>query len=282
MTAGIVLLVAYGNMEEVDAYIEHVRCKVSTELTFAVCDNSPRAMRSRHEGDPSVTIVARPDNPGYLEGALVAMRARRAQVDADAPWIILSNTDLRFETSNLLSVLSSYDSARPLILAPRITEGPGKVEKNPHVVSRRSVRRLRANGFVASTTLTAMAYQAASLVLHAARRGSDIRRRSDSWAATYPAGTEFYSPYGAMIIFSSGFFQEGGLPENVPLLSEEYFIAESALAHSAPIIYEPAIHVHHEEHATTGPRLTLRRARLTSVAFKAISNDASRRRREDV
>lgn len=279
----MMLLVAYGNMDEVDAYIEHVRCKVTTKLTFAVCDNSPAAMRSRHEGDPNVTIVERPDNPGYLEGALVAMRARRAQVDADPPWIILSNTDLHFETSDLLSVLSRYDSKRPLVLAPRITEGLAKVEKNPHVVSRRSLRRLRANGFMASTALTAMAYQAGSLILHAVRGGgSALRRRPASWAAAYPAGTEFYSPYGAMIIFSSGFFRAGGLPENVPLLSEEYYIAESALAHSAPVIYEPAIHVHHQEHTTTGPRLTLRRARLTSIAFKAISNDASRRRREDV
>lgn len=274
-----ILLVAYGNMQEVDTFVDHARAMLGQGISFAICDNSPQAVISRHCGDPQVTITMRPDNPGYLEGALVALEARTLATEERPDWIVLSNTDLRFETTNLRQRLAAYNASAPLVIAPRVTEGQRRIEKNPHLATRRTLRRLRLNSLIAATPLSAMAYQTGALLRGSLRQGvSRLREVPDEWARIHPAGTRFYSPYGAIIIFSRGFFEAGGLPRNVPLLAEEYFIAEAALEYDAPVIYEPDIHVHHSANTTTGPRVTLRRARRTSAAFRAISEDAYRRR----
>lgn len=272
------LLVAYGNMNEVDDFVDHVREVQGEAISFAICDNSPNPIPSRHRGRPFATVVQRPDNPGYLEGALVALEAQNVATGALPDWIILSNTDLRLETYDLPDRLAAYDASTPLVLAPRVTEGPRRVEKNPHLISRRTIRRHRLNRIITGTPVSAMAYQTGALLRRSLGQGDSRRRVTpEEWARAYPAGTRFYSPYGAIVIFSRGFFDAGGLPRNVPLLSEEYFIAEAAIEHQAPVIYEPNIHVHHSANTTTGPRVTLRRARRTSAAFRAISQDAARR-----
>lgn len=275
----LVLLVAYKNMEEVDAFIDHIRPLFRPgSLSISVCDNSRDHKESRFESASNVTMVHRPDNPGYLEGGLVALEAYRAS-GGEADWIVLTNTDLSFQFGNPCDLLaSSYDSSEPLVIAPRVTEGAQAIEKNPHVLSRRSQRRLRLNHALTATPWLSLGYLTASALRRRWGKGAiEERRSSEGWAAKFPQGTRFYSPYGAIVIFSRGFFEAGGLPRNVPLLSEEYFIAEAAAELDAPVIYDPRIHVHHVAHATTGPRVTLRRARMASKAFAQINTDSQRR-----
>lgn len=273
------LLVAYQNLEQVDEFVDHLRALPGSErFAYAICDNSPTTGTSRHADAADTVVLARPDNPGYLEGALVGLDAYR-EAGALPGWVTISNTDLDFRTGNPLTALAAYDPADPLVLGPRITEGDSLIEKNPHVLQRRSLGRLRANAAVAWSPLTAMLYQVGSLwrwrLSH--RRGT-TRHDSSDWARRFPAGSRFYAPYGAAIFFSRGFFEAGGLPRNVPLLSEEYFVAEAAADAGAPVLYEPGIHAHHAAHITTGPKVSLSRARRTSHAFRTVHRDARRRR----
>ena len=228
-------------------------------------------MGSRHEGSADVVTCRRPDNPGYLDGGLAALARYREATSTLPEWIILANTDLVFRTSGVVEHLSrTYEAREPLIVAPRITEGDTRVEKNPHVLNRRSRARLRTNHALTAAPILAFGY----LTLSVMRRG--IARLLASGGAktrgqvSAEAGQRMYSPYGAIIIFSRGFFERIGLPGGVPLLAEEFAIAETAERHGAPVVYDPAVHVHHEPHTTTGPKITWRRARMLSTAFRYI------------
>lgn len=280
MTPGLLwLLVAYRNLEQVDSYVDHLKLLVGQErFVFAICDNSPVPGVSRHAHDDRVVFLARPDNPGYLEGALLGLDAWMDQGGEVPAWVAISNTDLEITSGDPLQHLSNYDPM-PLVVAPRITEGPSMTEKNPHVLERRSLARLRTNAYIAWTPIMAMAYQSLSVVRWRVAKGRNASRYSgNQWLRAYPKGTHFYAPYGALIFFSRAFFASGGLPRHVPLLTEEYFIAEAAASMGAPVIFDPDIVAHHSANVTTGPKIALKRAHRTAYAFKAMYRHALRTR----
>lgn len=275
-TRALVLLVAYGNHIEVESFVAHAKQVLGPHVEYAVCDNSANPKEDFLDGVTGVTLTTRSDNPGYLEGALVAMEAWRESHGALPDWVILSNSDLEIVSAGVLEELARYQPDTPVVLAPRITEGKESVEKNPHVVEPRTPVRHRMNAYAAFTPGLAFLYLAAAAVKRKFRLL--LSRDAEAWRQSYPAGTQFYSPYGAVVVFSRGFFSLASLPRNVPLLAEEYFIAEAAANIQAPVIYEPRIHFHHSAHSTTGPKLTRRRAKGISRAFRAIARDAASRK----
>lgn len=274
MTTFLWLLVVYKNGDEVASFINQLRALPgSDQFRYAVCDNSPDSGTSHAILGDDVVWVRRPDNPGYLEGAWVAREEylRRSPVEAPS-WTAISNTDLTLASSDVLAALSSWDESLPWLIAPRITEGDHRSEKNPHVFQSRPLWRHRVNAWVTSTRLSSLIYLAmwaGRSRLSAARHVA--RHDGAQWQRTHPAGTEFYSPYGALMLFSRGFFEhDGELPRNIPLQSEEYFLAEAAIERGAPVVYVPDIHAHHAGHSTTGPKVNWTRAAAVSRAFRAI------------
>ena len=277
MTWQVVLfrLVAYGNIDEVDGFIDHLRNDHAQrgvgEVRFAISANHSTSQPSANAGQPDVVVVTRPDNPGYLDGGRAALAAAEARWPDSADWVILTNADLELRGATLTEVLATHDPARPAVLAPRITEGPENVEKNPHVLSPRTPSRLRLNHWLTMTPTVARGY------LLASRARFGLRTRGDQPAngrGPAPAGTLMHSPYGAMMIFSRGFLQTVGLPAGVPLLAEEWAIAEAARKAGAPVAFEPQAHVHHTAHTTTGGKISTARARMLTVAFAYIARQA--------
>lgn len=252
------LLVVYNNHDEVQRWISEVSCDRACSVAFAICDNSPIARSWEPAAGVPVSLVARPDNPGYLEGGLVALEHYVASVGRMPPWIFLSNSDLVFGPAGLGAVVSlKFEPDIPVIIAPRITEITSSLERNPHIRSPRSRFRLWANRLV--TWYTPMAYLyliASELRLHRAKRGP----------RSVP-GELMYAPYGAMVCFSRGFLEGFKIPRNVPLLAEEWAIAEVARNGGVPVVFEPRIHVYHRSNATTGPPVSWRRAVLLRRAF---------------
>lgn len=272
------LLVAYRNIDEVDDFIDHLRRSLTSDsVAFSICDNSPVSVMSRHSGSPDVITCNRPDNPGYLDGGLEAL-ARYSESFGSLPdWIFLANTDLEILSASTVEHLcSTYDGDHPIIVAPRITEGDTLVEKNPHLPHRRSSLRHRANHWLTATPTLAMGYLALSVVRRrlAHLLWSSIRAKTRGHVRA-ETGQHMYSPYGALIIFSRGFFERYQLPHGVPLLAEEFAIAEAAAGNRVPIVFDSAVHVHHRPHTTTGPEITWGRARMVSIAFRYI-RDADR------
>lgn len=263
-------LVCYNNHDEVRDFISHVRERavaVESEPLIAVCDNSERAEpRAMPIEWPAGTLNAfRPDNPGYLDGCRHGLNLVRSATVELPDWIVFTNTDLRFVGPASVQDLSDrHDPDTPVVIAPRITEGVERREKNPHLLVSRSPTRHRFNRLLTQTTAGALAYLVASSVRSERSDGSPC---SDGDRSSTLPGTEMYAPYGAMMIFSRGFFRLCELPGGVPLLAEEIAVAEAARAHNIPVIYDPDIHVHHSPHSTTGASVGLGRARMLRRAF---------------
>jgi len=269
------LLVAYGNPTEVVEFVDHVRMvEPGPEIRFAVCDNSPAPHATALDERTDVVLVRRPDNPGYLPGGLAALRASVQERGALPDWAILSNTDLTFESTDLTAVLGDYDPLDPVVLAPRITEGTARIEKNPHLLVPRSLRRHRVNHYATLTPSLAYGYLMLSRVRLAVR--THRARRLTQPRTSVSAGSTIYSPYGAIMIFSRGFLDRDALPSDVPITAEEYAVAERARREGAPVVFEPRIHVHHDPHTTTGPKVSWPRAVRLSRAFTYIHHDAER------
>jgi GT2 family glycosyltransferase len=271
----VFLLVAYGNLTDVEQFVDHVRhVEPSPAIRFAVCDNSQTSGETGLEKRTDVVLVRRPDNPGYLPGGLAALQASTRDHGELPDWAILSNTDLTFENTDLVAVLGDYDPRTPVVLAPRITEGPDRIEKNPHLLQPRSRTRHRVNHYVTLTPWLAFGY----LVLSRIRLALRTRRfaRGSESRITATAGSTMYSPYGAMIVFSRGFLEREALPPDAPITTEEYVVAEQARREAAPVVFEPRIHVYHDPHTTTGPKVSWPRAVRLSRAFAYIYADAAR------
>jgi GT2 family glycosyltransferase len=269
----VFLLVAYGNLAEVERFVaETRRAEPSSAVSFAVCDNSPTSVPTSLEDRDDVVLVRRPDNPGYLPGGLAALKTWVSATGGLPDWAVLSNTDLTTESTGLLDVLAEHDPTRPLVLAPRITEGEARIEKNPHLRLARSPRRHRLNHVVTRTPGFAYGY----LVLSRVRLQLRLRRATGPGGVAEgvaPTGSTMYSPYGAQIFFSRGFLERDALPSDVPITAEEYVIAERARREGAPVVFEPRISVHHDPHTTTGPKVSWPRAVRLSRAFAYIDHD---------
>lgn len=279
-TRVLFLVVAYRNADQV---IEFVRtmCGRDSQIGFAVCDNtetqsdaSREQLHSALAAHPAI-VTFRPDNPGYLDGALAALAAWRAAHDGALPeWIVLSNTDLTNEGELFSEALGTLPHDEALVLAPRLTEGPTRIEKNPYQLARRSNLRLHLNALVALTPRSAYAY----LWMASIKFRGRLRQQGatpTSVVSVAPAGTRMYAVYGAIIVFSRGFLSRVDLPEHVPLLAEEFAIAEVVRRADVSITFEPRLHMHHDPHTTTGPAVTPRRAAMLSKAFRYISRTAS-------
>lgn len=267
------LLIAYNNMADVDSFVDQLdqlRGPTARYL-FAICDNSSTHVRSRHEGRHDVFTVERGDNPGYLDGARAALDAVPAEVKDRVGWVALSNTDLTFVSGDPSDILCRFPAGAPLVVAPSISEDDGAIEKNPHVLVPRSLARHRINHAVTCTPALARGY----LLLSWGRHQLRLSRPAETGEVA-PQGLRMYSPYGAMIFFNRAFVQHPGLPAGVPLLAEEYAIAEAARHVGAPVLYEPEIRVAHDAHTTTGPKVGRARAAMLTKAFAYIARDANR------
>jgi GT2 family glycosyltransferase len=264
----LLLVVAFNNYASIDLFLDSLGVP-SSDATFevAVCDNSPAAGYWRPIHRAVQTFVVRPDNPGYLEGALTALSAHVDRIGFLPEWVVLTNTDLTLIPDDIARVLVAHgDADLPIVLAPRITEG--SVEMNPHLREAHPFWRHALNRVL--TGLTPLAYSYLCLSYLKGRARARWFAQSKGSRPLARTGELMYSPYGAMVIFSRGFFRRVAVPRSVPLFAEEFAIAEAARRAKVPIVYEPRIHVEHAPHSTTGRRVSLARAALIREAFRYI------------
>lgn len=262
VTDVLFLLVIYGNHEEVAEFISGREADTTTRYAYAVCDNSRGSENWRPPPDADALVVERPDNPGYLEGALFALDCYIESRGLLPNWVFLANTDLTFSSTHLSAILNGgYDASQAVVIAPRISDGKG-LERNPHLLAPRPLWRLAVNSVLTRFVVVAYCYLVASSVLSWLLRRGGV---SDS-----DSPSTVYAPYGAIVGFSRRFLEDVVVPRNVPLLAEEFVLAEVARRAGVPVAFEPRIRVHHSGRSTTGPSVSWDRARLLSAAFQYI------------
>ena len=191
------------------------------------------------EGKVSLDIFVsqntKEDNPGYFGGI------RRAMLQTDVTaydYAIISNVDLTVE-EDFLAKLAAYDCTEDTgWIAPQIWSAQEGRDRNPKIMSRYSLKKLRI--------LKAIFHFPPVWAL---KRAITSRQKKGE---TYPAG-EIYGGHGSFIILTKHYFERCGVIDYpVFLFCEEIWLAEQCKKAGLKVIYEPTLIVSDAEHASTG------------------------------
>jgi GT2 family glycosyltransferase len=197
---------------------------------------------------------------GYLGVAQSALDSWFAQTQAIPDWVILSNNDVLIEDEAFFSRLLLHDPDSVGVVAPATLSLRTQLNQNPFM--RRRPRRFRLwqlkmwlSNYYAAALREVLSRNVVEPLRRQWRERSGrllgIRRPEDA------GPSRIYAPHGAFLIFSRQFFLKGGrFDSSCGLYGEELIIAETCRRLDLPILYDPRLLVHHNEHSTVGQRFS--------------------------
>lgn len=233
--------------------------KESLEVHLAVVDNSSgeeelKPIRQLIDDFPNASLLELPVNRGYFGAASHAFDHYLAQGRSAPDWVIVCNHDVLVEDRGFADKLLHEDCERIGVIAPSIRVLPGEREQNPFM--RRRPGRLRC----AQIRLISSNYTLSLLWDWLWRRKAALRHRvgPEHSLATGDRGREtVYAAHGSFVVFSRRYFEAGGfLDPNLFLYGEEISVAEICRSLNLSIVYEPKLRVLHNEHRSTGGRMS--------------------------
>jgi len=243
--AVVVVAVSYHGSRDLPGLVAGLRAGAG-DWRLVVVDNADdvregEALRTAVAGDDRVRVVDAGSNLGYLGGA----RRGLAEVDpASTRWLVVTNTDVRVAPDFVERLAALPDDA---IVAPAVLSSVSGADQNPFLArrpSRATVLRWRAQ----FATVTG-----ARLVVALGQLRSVLRRAGGSGIAPIGRPCRIYAPHGSCLVLPASFFaRPGSLDHGAFLFGEEITIAERARSLGCPVLYEPALVVHHDEHRATG------------------------------
>ncbi|GAB5045786.1 glycosyltransferase family 2 protein [Thermodesulfovibrio sp. TK110] len=196
-------------------------------------------------------VIKYPDkNLGYFGGANWALQ-EYLQTAPLPEWIIISNTDIRFEDKDFFLKLKNYYTNKIDnigIIAPDIElksrEGlPSSYKhQNPHMEYPPKRWKLNFLKLISKSYIFYIVFQIFSSLRYMILNKFFVRKLPN-----HPIS--IYAPFGAFIIFHKNYFEKGGnLNFKNFLFGEEIFVAETAKRLGLKIIYDPRLKVYHYEH----------------------------------
>lgn len=231
------------------------------DVGIIVIDNSSvsediNPIRSAVSNFCNAELLESTANRGYFGAARFALDHFLAKGHPIPDWVIVCNHDILIEDREFFQKLSNNDAGAVGVIAPRIQKLPGNVDQNPFMRNRPNALRWAQLRLVSSN------YTLAKFWDWLWRRKWALK----SWTAAIRKELaennnvkreSIYAPHGSFIIFSRKFFETGGfLDENLFLYGEEISVAEQCRLLGLPVVYEPELRVLHNEHQSTGKRLS--------------------------
>jgi GT2 family glycosyltransferase len=234
---------------------------VFSEIAVVVVDNSSpqeglSKIRQAISRTPNVDLLESSTNRGYFGAAKFALDHYLASGRGLPDWVIVCNHDVLIEDADFFSKLFAQDTMAAGVIAPRIEVLPSRVDQNPFMRHRPGWLRW------ASVRLTFSSYGVASVWDWLSRqkqaaKSSWFARRGKTASISNGSRKSIYAPHGAFFIFSRRYFKAGGyLDGNLFLYFEEVAVAEICRSLGLAVIYEPSLCVVHNEHQSTGERLS--------------------------
>ena len=255
MVKAVIITVNYRGTQDTLRLLENLRgLSGFQDTSLIIVDNASQddsfSKINEAVGDLiNVRCIAAPRNLGYFGAARWALD--NYLVDSDLPnWVIVCNNDVVFPDVGFLNSLLEQPNDVGAI-APRIVSARNGYEQNPFMPSRPGrlgVLKIRfwfsRFGLCRMQAEVSGRLRALRAVMRKDRKA--IRKRRP-----------IYAPHGACIIFSRRFFEQGGYIDNGTFLyGEEIGVAEVAMRLGLSVIFEPSLQVLHNEHRTTGRRLS--------------------------
>ncbi len=205
---------------------------------------------------PNIELHQPMRNLGYFGASRAGLDSFLAQGRAMPEWVIVCNHDILIEDTNFLTKLFLQDSTTAGVIAPRIQVLPGRADQNPFMRRRPGWLRWASLRLGFSNYGSAAVWDWLSRKKKAAR-ASWFARRAMTAANSHGEPQSIYAPHGSFLIFSRKYFEAGGyLDANLFLYGEEISVAEVCRSLGLPVIYEQSLCVLHDEHQSTGKRIT--------------------------
>lgn len=237
-----IFCVNYNTYEELDAYMRSVvlaallvRERASVDVFIA--DNTEDNIKIIDTNNDciAVKVYAFHKNLGYF-GAIQKMMAAENVNLYD--YVIVSNVDLVLEKQTFVSMLDTKTPARTGWIAPFIYSNVEHRDRNPQIMNRYGLKKLRALRLLYVHPLLNYIY---TKTLYRRKRYE-----------THEAG-QIYAGHGSFIILTREFFDRCGIIDYpVFLYGEEIYLAEVCVRNGLGVYYAPEIRILDMEHASTG------------------------------
>jgi GT2 family glycosyltransferase len=245
--------------------LELLRClsrmESLSELHIMIVENKSgegpsEALQDAMSGLANCELFELTANVGYFGAAKVVLDQFLERQGTPPDWLIVCNHDVLIEDQNFFRSLFSQDPMAAGVIAPRIQVLPSRADQNPFMRHRPGWLRWAHLRLISSFYGAAAVWDWLSRQKQGAKTAWFARRANG--ASVSNGGREsIYAPHGAFFIFSRRYFEAGGyLDGNLFLYGEEISVAEICRSLSLPVVYEPSLCVLHNEHRSTGKRIT--------------------------
>lgn len=254
----VYVVVNYFNDEEVIRFLsEEIRSQIIPGVWVLVVNNGSYQVENLKSEVVKMDFVEFMDagtNRGYLGAAWYGLEILVEKWGEWPGMVILSNTDMKIRTQNLLNELMlqlsplNFGMAGPSIHSFRYK----KQNQNPFFERRITNNRLRILITVFSSYPGYIIYQLLAIL-----KASFFTRNQQVAMEV----RSVYSVHGSFMIFNTSFLKqiENEIKEAPFLFGEEIYLAELARKYNRSVLFLPQFAVDHMEHATTGifksPRL---------------------------
>lgn len=239
-------IVYYENKKEVENYISEVASIAGGLVDIALVVNSDKDKQvSVLENDlkeKEITcfqVIDYGENIGYLNTMLRTLK----RVDVDRyDYVILSNTDIHYETVDFFQRLEKKDYGKDIgCIAPCVFATQSNSYSNPHYSERIPKEKLERLVRIFRYPLIGKWY----LKLAGFKAG---RTRAEKKPSCF-----VYSPHGCYMIFTKEFIKSiVGYEYGVKMYSEESAVGELLIRNGMRCFYDDSISVIHQESSVTG------------------------------
>ncbi len=230
------------------------------KLNVLIADNSSgeeclSRIRSAIAQLSNVELVESATNRGYLGAARFALDHYLAQSHGIPDWVIVCNHDVLIPDPGFVEKLLRHNPDGVGVIGPRILAPPLNIEQNPFLRRRPGVWRRATMRFYSADYRCAVIWD--WLARTKRKIAAWFSRRAEKHLEDGSAVELVYAIHGAFMVFSRKYFESGGyLDTNLFLFGEEISVAEICRSRGLSVIYDPSLKVIHEEHLTTGKRMT--------------------------
>lgn len=240
-------------LDSIDASLKKNK-KDEVELFVYIADNSSQKQQVDFSSytDFEVKLFSL-DNLGYFGGALTIINSIENITRFD--FVTISNVDLVLDEMFFASLLKEDVKEDVAWIAPRIYSEQEKRDKNPKVINRYSIHRMRVFQLMYKFPILYQLY-----VISLYKR----KKKRKAFTKDY-----IYAGHGSFIILTRKFFSfYPQLNYPVFLFGEELFLAELIRLKGLKVYYNPSIKIMDVEHSSTG---IMRKRNFYKYNYQAIT-----------
>ena len=206
------------------------------------------------------------ENVGYLPGLLYGFNRYISEVNCDFDWILMSNTDITFDSSDFFEkFINAEIDLNTWCVGPDIILTRCGKHQNPFLIKRPSRKKIYLWIFVNSNIFMHNFYHFLSKI-----KSKFVKKHGNLSDCV----SNVYSVHGCSFFIRKELAKDlFSLKEKTFMYGEELLISENVLKNNKEILYFPKISLHHNENQVTGKVNNLRKMKWSKKSIMLIYNN---------